>query len=200
MAAAQDLTLEEGESYTLSPDSRRLKGVFKQVNPRAAAEVRSVLGLTEDAQKAVQANGGGCCKGPQAPAATASAEDLSADDPQVRADARRLTYQAFNAYVYGGSPSRVAHLEPVFDQYLAINKAILNIATLNDIEVFDGATLTIAPSVHAVYANKVIIHRTGRIVCLGAKTWRIASLEGRRLQVLNPKALDVNVVGRVAKR
>ena len=199
--AAQDLTLEEGESFTLSPDSHRMKGVYTRENPRSAVEVRKILGLSAESAKAVH-EAGGCCSGPHPPAASAAADDLESEDPETRAMARRVTYQAFNAFVYGSSPSRVAHLEPAFDRYLAVNQAVLNIAHLNDIEVFDGATLTISAATHAVYANKVIIHRTGRIVCIGAMTWRIASLEGRRRdlsQFVDSGALASATVAKIAK-
>lgn len=183
MADAPDLTLEEGENYVLSPESRRFKGAFRQERPRSAEEVRKILGMSSESLAALKQSG--CCFGAQAPAASADPEDLESDDPEIRANARRLTYQAFNAYVHGSAPGKVAHLIPAFDRYLDVNKAILNIAHLNDIEVFNGATLTISAATHAVYANRIIIHRTGRIVCIGSKSFKITSLEGERLRVID---------------
>lgn len=181
MNEAQSLRLEENECLTLSPESERFRAAYKQIQPRSAAEVREVLGLSAEATKAVQA-GGVCCHGPQAPAATADAADLGSDDPEIRAAARQATYAAFNAYVHGTAPESLAYLTPVFDRYLDINKAIINIAAFGDIEVLDGATLTISASTQVLRANKIIIHRTGRIVCRGSTTFKIVSLEGLRLR------------------
>src|SRR6266542_6113442 len=100
---AQSITLEEGECLTLSPDSARYRKVYQQAHPRSADEVRELLGLSPEATKGAQ-EAGVCCQPGSAPAATAAAEDLDAEDEDVRANARALTYRAFNAFVYGTSP------------------------------------------------------------------------------------------------
>ena len=179
MAEAQSLRVEAGECMTLSPDSERFKHTYRQVRPRSAEEVREVLGLSPEATKALRENG--VCRYDSAvPAATADAADLDSEDPEIRAAARQSTHAAFKAYVYGTAAASLEYLTPVFDRYLDINKAVLNIATFGDIEVMDGATLTISPSTQAVLANKITIHRTGRIVCGGSTTFRITALEGIR--------------------
>ena len=71
-------------------------------------------------------------------------------------------------------------MKPTFERFLDISKAVLYIAILQDIEVANGATLTISKNTHVVEANKVIIHGTGRIVCNGSTKFKIASLEGVR--------------------
>jgi hypothetical protein len=183
MSEGQSISLEPGECVTLAPESPRLKGVYRQVHPRSADEVRELLSLSGAAAEAIQKARVMCCGPHMAPAATAAAEDLDDKDDERRAIARGLTYQAFRAYVHGDNPAAFTHLKPAFDRYLELNKAIINIAILQDIEVADGATLTISASTHVVNARKVIIHRTGRIVCRGSTTFKIVSLEGVRPRV-----------------
>lgn len=198
MATAPDLKLEADECATLSPDSERFKHALVQVRPRSAEEVRKLLGLSDESAAAVRAAGGGCCDTHRAPAGSAEADDLEAEDPDIRQSARALTYSAFNAYVYG-SAKNVEHLTPVFERYLEVSKAVLNTFHLADIEVMDGATLTIAANTHAIYANKVIIHRTGRIVCHGPTTFKIHSLEGLRRTLVTATAATKVAAAKVSK-
>lgn len=179
MTEAQSLKLDADECATLSPESGRFRSVYQQVQPRSAKEVRELLGLSPEATSAVHA-AGICCHGGEVPAASAAPEELDSKDPMIRAAARQSTYAAFNAYVRGPNPEVYAYLVPTFNRYLDINKAVINIAWLTDIEVLDGATLTISASTQLVRANKIIIHRTGRIVCRGSTTFKIVSLEGIR--------------------
>jgi hypothetical protein len=147
--------------------------------PRRAEEVRATLGLSEEAGKALQAQGR-CCQGQAAPAVSPLPEDLTAEDPETRNAARRAAYAGLQAYVQSPTPSAFAYLLPVFERYLDITKAIISIVTLSDIEVADGATLTISANTTVVYARKIIIHGTGRIVCHGPTKFQIVSLEGSR--------------------
>lgn len=127
---------------------------------------------------------GMCCIPVTLPASTAAAEDLDHKDPEIRALARSTTYQAFNAYVYGANPAAVAHMVPAFNRYLDINKAVINIALLSDIEVANGATLTISKNTHVVNARRIIIHQTGRIICHGNTTFRVTSVEGIKRELI----------------
>ncbi len=181
MNEAQSLHVEEKECITLSPESERFRGAYQQVQPRSAAEVREILGVSAEGIKAIRESGV-CCAGPKPPVVSVDPADLESEDPEIRAVARQATYAAFNAYVHGNAPASLEYLAPAFDRYLHLNKAIINLITLRDIEVDDGATLTISASTHVVAANKVIIHATGRIVCRGSTTFRIASLEGIRFR------------------
>src|SRR5438876_870563 len=119
MPKAQSLSLEAGECVTLAPDSPRFKQFYQQVRPRSADEVRELLALSPEATKALHDSG--ICESASHPAATAAPEDLDADDAETRANARGITYQAFNAYVYGTNPAALAHMKPAFDRYLELN-------------------------------------------------------------------------------
>lgn len=178
------LTVDIGECMTLSPESGRFKDVYTRINPRSAEEVRKLLGLTPEAAQALHESGM-CCMPLTVPASTAAAEDLDDKDPEVRALARSTTYQAFNAYVHGANPAAVAHMVPAFNRYLDINKAVINIALLLDIEVANGATLTISKNTHVVNARRIIIHKTGRIICQGNTTFRVTSVEGIKRELIS---------------
>jgi hypothetical protein len=77
----------------------------------------------------------------------------------------------------------------VLNKFLDVTKSVINVAFLQDIEVADGATLTISANTHAVYARNVVVHRTGRIVCQGSVTFRINSLEGIRFRRIETEAI-----------
>jgi hypothetical protein len=179
MSEPPSISLEPGECVTLSPESSRFKGVYQQITPRSADEVRELLGLTGAAAEAV-AKSRTCCLPGSGLVATPAAEDLEAKDAETRVNARRRTYDAFYAYVYGSDTSSLVQLKPAFDRYLGVFKAIINVVLLLDIEVADGATLTISPSTHVLRARNIIIHNTGRIVCQGSTTFKIVSLKGDR--------------------
>ena len=175
MSEAPSLKLEDGECVTLSPTSERFKSAYRQVQPRRAEDVRNILGFSEVGAKALQAQNI-CCS--PAPTFIPRPEDLDAEDAEIRIAARRAAFVALQAFVNSATPAAFAHLTPALDRFLEITKAVINVVTLGDIEVGNGATLTISPSTLVVYANKVIIHGTGRIVCDGPTTFKIASLEG----------------------
>jgi hypothetical protein len=176
MSEAPSLKLEDGECITLSPTSERFKSAYRQVQPRRAEDVRKILGFSEAGAKALAQNT--CCS--PAPTFTPRPEDLDAEDPEIRIAARRAAAVALQAFVNSATPAAFAYLTPALDRFLEITKAVINVVTLCDIEVGNGATLTISPSTLVVYANKVIIHGTGRIVCDGPTTFKITSLEGIR--------------------
>ena len=84
-------------------------------------------------------------------------------------------------------------LENSVGQSITLRRAIRDtVRNSKLIEVFDGATLTISANTHAVYARKITIHRTGRIVCIGATTFRVTSVEGLRRNLIDSVK---NVVG-----
>ena len=181
MPDAPSLKIEAGECVTLSPNSERFKSAYQQIMPRSAAQVRATLGLSDAAAKAVQEQRA-CCQ--RVPAVVPRADDLQSEDAATRTAARSAAYATLQAYVNSPTPGAFAYVTPVLDRYLEISKAILNLVTLADIDVADGATLTISKNTHVVYANKVTIHGSGRIVCQGTKTFKVASVEGTHPLVL----------------
>lgn len=172
------LRVEAGETVVLSPNSARFKAVYENVQPRTIAEVRAILGLSEESSKALAA-APQCCKKSAIPAALITPADLAHKEPAVAARAYHLAYAAAAEYVRAANVTHLEHWVPALDLFISIAKASLNIARFrSDIEIADGATLTISPNTHAVYASAIRIHGTGRIVCSGPVTFKITSLEG----------------------
>ena len=193
--APPSIRLETGECLTLSPQSDRYRSSYQQIQPRRAEDVRAALGLSETATKALEA-----CGTPCAPALAMSPlpDDLTHEDTDTRNAARRAAYLGLQAYVRSSTPNGFANLTPAFNRYLELSKAVINVLTLGDIEVADGATLTISASTHVVRARKVIIHGNGRIVCKGSTTFKITSLEGNRL--VKPTVLAAGLDGQILQR
>ncbi len=170
------LRLEENECVTLSPESPRFRESYQQVRPRTIEEVRNILGLTGDAAKALQEKG--CCRPSAVSSALISADDLTAQDDPTRIRARSLAYAASREYVRAPNPTYLSQWQAVLNRFLEISNSVINVVVLLDIDVANGATLTISPNTHAIYANNVRIHGNGRIVCQRDITFKINSLEG----------------------
>lgn len=177
MAGAQSIRVEPGECVALSPESPRFKESYRQVRPHTADEVREIIGLSAETVNVLHEQGA-CCQPSVTSSATVPAEELDSPDGGIRERARDITHKAFNNYVYGANPVSLSQMKPAFERFLDISKAVLNIAYLQDIEVANGATLTISKNTHLVTANKIIIHNTGRIVCKGFTKFKVTSVEG----------------------
>lgn len=186
-AKRADIKVEAGECAVLSPDSARFRSYYKQVRPRTIDEVRHVIGLSAEAAKAAAEQG--CCRPTAGLTSIPDAEDLDSKDDEARFNARSLAYQAAAQYISSPNPKSLGHWTPVLDKFLDVTKSVINVAFLQDIEVADGATLTISANTHAIYARNVVVHRTGRIVCQGSVTFRINSLEGIRLRRIETEAI-----------
>ena len=176
-----NLILESGETVLLSPDSARFKAFYKQIFPRTIDEVRKALGFSEETAKALQPRLQPLLAVRRVPTLTSTTiqvEELQSSDSQTRFRARALAYEAARQYVVSPDTSHLAQLVPAINQFIIDTKAFINIIILFDIEVANGATLTISANTHALNANNVTIHGTGRIVCQGRLTFKINSLRG----------------------
>jgi hypothetical protein len=176
MADNQSLRVEARESVVLSPGSQRFKENYRKVRPRTALEVRSIIGLSDEMAKTLRERGA-CCQ-PMDTSAIVRAEELDSPEDAVRARALEITDKALYSYVCSANPAFMVQMEPAIGRYLDIINLVLNIVTLQDIEVADGATLVISSDTHRLDANKIIIHGTGRIDCSGITRFNVASIEG----------------------
>ena len=68
-------------------------------------------------------------------------------------------------------------MEPAFASYLGKTEVLIHIATLQDIDVADGATLSIPATTQLVEANKVILRGSARIDCAGFTKFKVRSIE-----------------------
>jgi hypothetical protein len=180
-----DLQVESGESVLLSPTSARFQAAYQQIRPQTIDQVRLVLGFSENAVKALQAAGTATAPAMATAGTTLRtlsavipASDLVATDATTRLQARDLAYQAAGAYITSPNPAHFSQMVPVLNQYLIDAKAILNIISLLNIDVADGATLTISKNTHALYANNIVIHGSGKIVCQGRITFKVSTVQG----------------------
>ena len=186
MASTGDsnLQVETGETVLLSPESQRFSASYKQVYPRSIDEIRSLLGPSDEAAKALKTHQCGCAS--HAPIALVPPEDLTAKDKAIKARAKEIAVQAAAQYVRSPDPSRLAQWKPLIDRYIAIgNPSIWQIA-LADIEVFDGGTLLVSASTRVLNANNIKIHDTGRIKCQGNITIKCQTLQGIRRIISHP--------------
>ncbi|HWB95557.1 MAG TPA: hypothetical protein VG672_02615 [Bryobacteraceae bacterium] len=163
-----DLRVKADENVTLSPDSPQFGACYLQIRPHTIEEVRKVIGLSKNG---TGSNDAGLPDGVSTPAI--SPDDLESPDEEVRERAHELAYQASREYLRSADPSSLAPWRPVLDRYLQLSDFVLNVASVADIEVASGATLTFSRNTHAVYARNVRIHEAGRIVCKGPITFKI---------------------------
>lgn len=184
--ASQDLVVEEGETTTLSATSERFKPLYRTLRPQSIDEVRKLLG---PAPGALDGQSGCCTPGSDAiRRQLVSIDDLKSEDPAVAQDAVGLTRLAAREYVLGNNAA-VSHWRGVLDEYVSIHKVKINVAYLQDITVHNKGTLGVAVNTHAVYANRVRLYGTGKIVCGGPVTFNAKSFEGKlNSAFLNPAA------------
>ena len=176
-ADAPNLVVDAGATTILAQDSEAAGGAYRKIQPQSIDEVRAVLGPGDHPHRSRD-----CCS-TEMPAELGarhvSLADLESDDAEVREDARRLAYLAGRAYVRGLVTSETARWRPVIDRYLELTKAVINIAVLGDIDVYNGGTLVVSSATQAVLARHIRLHGTGQVVCKGPTTIIASSLEGR---------------------
>jgi hypothetical protein len=97
----------------------------------------------------------------------------------VRFRAHAATDRALRDYVTRADPAGLKQMEPAIAQFLELNEISLHVVALADIEVADGATLTIPSDTHLVQANRIILHGSARLECDGFTKFDVASIEGR---------------------
>lgn len=195
----QDLTLNKDETATLSYKSKEFKKFYREIKPKSADDVKDLLGVPEfvgkfsiSEKKAGKKVDEKDLKGTvrlRAPMpagvdiAKLSSKLLSPKQlsshvgEEETEEMMSMAHMAMQAYVYGDW-TKVMHWKPALDEYLRLRDAVIVIPVLNNIIVNDGATLHIAPDTHAVYANKIQMYGSGRIVCDGPTTFDCDSFEG----------------------
>jgi hypothetical protein len=167
--------LEENESVTASPSSARFAKYYRQHRPQTIDEVRELIGITAEVPHEHVA----CCHTPDVLASRlVTPGDLEAKDDATRHLARDLAHAAGRAYVRGISTVGLEQWKAVLDKYVVIGGAIIYILKLGDIDIANGATLTLSANTHGLYANHITIHGSGRIVCQRDVTIRSTSLQG----------------------
>ncbi|MGW6915280.1 hypothetical protein ACWGB8_15900 [Kitasatospora sp. NPDC054939] len=176
-APPQNLRLEANERLVVSPDSPRFAAGYRQVRPRSIDEVRKLLGPVNVPDHAVRADH----LRPRADELTKRLlrpEDLEVKDPIARGEARKLAYLAAREYVHAASTVSLKQWRPAIDRWLADVRPIIHIFTAGDIDIADGATLTLSASTQGLVARRIRMRGRGRIVCLGNVKISAVSVEG----------------------
>ena len=175
---ARSLRVEAGECVVLSPQSDRFREHYRRAQPRTAKEARGLVGLSEEMATSLT-NAGVCCQQIEQPAGFPAPDDLESEDDSVRAVAFDNAARGLFAYLLTTTPELLVPNESSIERYLELTRPELNLVSLEDIEVADGATLTISEDTHLVEANKIVLHGSGAINCSGFTKMSVQSMEGR---------------------
>lgn len=170
----QELTVEPGETLSLSPASSRFESAFVRLQPTSINDVRQALGFPE----AILKNRPSICGCSGKTSRVHSVDDLDHEDESVKGSALGVAHRAVAGYVMGGQLTPGVSVE-MMDRFIQIVKPNIFLALFGDIIVQDTATLTVAKSTHALYANRIRMYGSGQIICDGPKTIRCNSLQGK---------------------
>lgn len=173
---AQNLVIDADECVTLTPDSTRFKDVIQQYRPQTIAEVRKLLGPSQTSADGTPAPV--CCLAAAFSASLPDPDALAANDEGARLSSRLQAAEAARAYVQAADVRQYKYLEPLLDRYIQLTRPILYSFLFGDIDIANGATLTLANRAHILLAAHIRMHGTGRIVCKGPTTIRATSVEG----------------------
>ncbi|GAA2787315.1 hypothetical protein ACFQ0M_46275 [Kitasatospora aburaviensis] len=177
-APPQALRLEANEKLVLSPDSPRFASGYRQVRPQSIDEVRKLLGPVNVPDGRSRAENLLAARVPELTKRLLRPEDLRVKDPNARAEARRLAYLAAREYIHTANTSSLKQWRPIIDQWLVEVKPVISIFTAGDIDIADGATLTLSANTHALMAQRIRMHGSGRIVCRGSVKISAVSVDG----------------------
>ena len=174
---ARNLILEADECLTLTPESSRYKDVIQQYRPQTIAEVRQLLGPSSPADKPTTTST--CCLPPELGGSLPAPDALTSTNDQERYSARLQTAAIAGAYVRAVDVTPFKQFEPLLDRFIQVNKANLFSFLFADIEIGNGATLTLARNAHILFAANIRMLGTGRIVCKGPTTIRATTVSGK---------------------
>jgi hypothetical protein len=177
MPTTDVLRVERGEKVILSPNSRRFTEDFERIRPHSAAEVRKIVGPSVEVAQALHELGAR----PQPSAGSsksAAPEDLDSTDSVIRARAWTNIGNSLRDYVYATDTQFLAPMQPAFQAYLDLAEIVLHVATLPNIEVAHEGVLLVSEDTHVLNADSILIHGTGKIVCLGGTTINANTIVG----------------------
>lgn len=174
---ADDLRVDTGETLVLSPQSERFQRCYRIAQPRTAQEFRALVGVSEEAAQTFRQR-----RGPTRSVDEVGGyvlpEELDSPDDYVRGRATALASSALLEYLKSADPYMMPQVEAAIGRHLEIREVVLNLATLADIYVADGATLEISDDTHLVEARNVVIKGNGKIRCGGFTKFSVESIEG----------------------
>jgi hypothetical protein len=170
------IRVERGERLVLAPDSPRFSGNYQQVQPETASQLRELVGVSIETERARADNR--LVRRRPSPLPAVAVNDLRAADTAVRSRAQLNAGLALRDYVYAMNSAVASDLDPLFAAYLTQWQVKVRVAVLPDIHVADGATLVISEDTHVVRANNIVINGSGKIECFGSTKFEAASIVG----------------------
>ncbi|MFF2042721.1 hypothetical protein ACFVVX_20045 [Kitasatospora sp. NPDC058170] len=173
----QDLRLEANERLVVSPDSPRFAAGYREVRPRSIDEVRKLLGPGNVPDHALRPDHLRL-RTDELTKRLLRPEDLEVKDPVARGEARGLAYLAAREYVHAASVAPLKQWRPAIDRWLADVRPVIHIFTAGDIDIANGATLTLSANTQGLVARRIRMHGSGRIVCRGNVKISAVSVEG----------------------
>jgi hypothetical protein len=171
------LRVEPGECVVVSPASERFGGHYRRAQPRTAKEARDLLGVSEEMADALR-ECGACSEEITELVRVPSPDELTSEDEVVRGQAFETAGLGLRDFLLSPSPARMAQMVPVIDRYLELTGLALNVVSLRDIHVADGATLEISDDTHVLEANDIVIEGSGTIKSSGFLKLSVNSVQG----------------------
>jgi hypothetical protein len=194
-----DLNVEEGETRILTHESVSMRPLYTAVEVESAADLKELIGIPDLAAPSTPTIGLATIERsslerlrrtgalspedlpelqPTTLARTINPQVLHADrDGPERDEALSVAHAAAEAFIFGNSRAVRLH-EGLIDTYLKVRGATIFVPIFNDITVADKATLTVSSNTFAVFANRIRLFGTGRIVCNGPTTFDCLSFQG----------------------
>ena len=186
-----DFVVKKGTTRVLSCTDEKSKQFYQAIKPKSAAELKELIGVPEGFQSpAVKQQMRAkfmseIMYGKEKKAfSNIFAKTIS---PKILTSRKTSKNEIFEAkecarlateyYVYIDS-TEVSHLTYLIDWYLELRDATIYVPILEDIIVYDNGTLNIAANTYVVYANKIQLFGSGKIVCDGPTTFECDSFEG----------------------
>jgi hypothetical protein len=179
-----DLKVGQEQHVMVARDNPFFADRIHQLRPESIDDLKQWIGTPE----------GSCCSdSTHIPGLLPPALVSSALSDERTVDEHRTMNSLAGAYVFGHADSVApTHLSAVND-WLSVVKARITISLFQDIYVSAGSTMSLAPSVHVLFARYITVENTGRIVLGNGSTTSIdcAGFRGHHLPIHLSKASAV---------
>jgi hypothetical protein len=176
---------------TVPPDTRMLLSTERvkeghpalvRLQPKTIDDVKKWIGVPDE----LGAKRSCSCKLPSSIPGVGSASEIR----QLHPGARRALQDIAEEYVHGDS-RRVAAYKPYLN-YL-VDRSWINIVILPDIDIYNGAVLTIGSSIKVLWARNIRIWKGGLLKITGNAKIDCASIQGEYTGIIHIS--DIAVFG-----
>jgi hypothetical protein len=181
-----DLTVSGERHVVVAPDNPYFSERVRRLHPESIDDLKAWIGTPE----------GSCCSDAGSPHGRGLLPPRvvsSALSDERSIDEHRAMNSLAGAYVFGHADSLGGAQVSAANEWLKVIKARLNISLFQDIYVKAGSTLSLAPSIHVLFARYITVEHSGRIVLGHGSTTSIdcAGFRGNQFTVSVSKASAV---------